>query len=292
MRNERNGCKKNYGKGQLESKSRLFRFDAKRCRSTILRYADGTGGRGSSGKSARPKEILFDCGRLFHYIAVMESEVILETHDERRRWLRIVAILAFITISYNLIEGLVSIFFGADDESLSLFGFGVDSFVEVISGIGIAHMVWRMQNIGADVDSDRFEKTALRITGIGFIVLAVALPAGAIMSIVSDHRPDATVAGVIISLVSILTMWLLIREKRRAGAALQSQAVLADANCTRTCLQLSFVLLTASLLYELFRLPYVDAVGSLAIAWFAFREGRESFEKARTGKSCGCDGCH
>ena len=88
----------------------------------------------------------------------MESEVVLETHDERRRWLRIVAILAFITISYNLIEGLVSIFFGADDESLSLFGFGVDSFVEVISGIGIAHMVWRMQNIGADVDSDRFER--------------------------------------------------------------------------------------------------------------------------------------
>lgn len=278
--------------GQLDSKSRLFCFDARRIRSTILRYADGTGGRGSSGKPARHKEIHFDCGRLFHYIAVMESEVVLETQDERRRWLRIVAILAFITISYNLIEGLVSIFFGADDESLSLFGFGVDSFVEVISGIGIAHMVWRMQNIGADVDSDRFEKTALRITGIGFIVLAVALPAGAIMSIVSDHRPDATVAGVIISLVSILTMWLLIREKRRAGAALQSQAVLADANCTRTCLQLSFVLLTASLLYELFRLPYVDAIGSLAIAWFAFREGREAFEKARTGKSCGCDGCH
>lgn len=258
----------------------------------FITRTERAGWREFSGKPARHKEIHFDCGRLFHYIAVMESEVVLEAQDERRRWLRIVAILAFITISYNLIEGLVSIFFGADDESLSLFGFGVDSFVEVISGIGIAHMVWRMQNIGADVDSDRFEKTALRITGIGFIVLAVALPAGAIMSIVSDHRPDATVAGVIISLVSILTMWLLIREKRRAGAALQSQAVLADANCTRTCLQLSFVLLTASLLYELFRLPYVDAVGSLAIAWFAFREGRESFEKARTGKSCGCDGCH
>ena len=49
--------------------------------------------------------------------------------------------LAIFTIVYNIIEGLVSIAYGISDETLALFGFGVDSFVEVISGIGILHMV-------------------------------------------------------------------------------------------------------------------------------------------------------
>jgi len=46
-------------------------------------------------------------------------------------------VLAYITIFYNLAEGIVSVYFGLEDETLSLFGFGLDSFVEVISGVGI-----------------------------------------------------------------------------------------------------------------------------------------------------------
>lgn len=209
----------------------------------------------------------------------------------RRRWLRIVAILAFITIIYNVLEGIVSVYFGAGDESLSLFGFGVDSFVEVLSGLGVAHMTWRMRDGELNESSDGFERTALRITGTGFYILTVALPVGAILSIVYDHRPEATVAGVVISLLSILTMWFLIQAKRRAGTALGSEAVLADANCTMACLQLSLVLFVASILYELFHLPYIDAIGAFVIAWLVFKEGRESFEKARTGNcGCSCDG--
>ena len=78
--------------------------------------------------------------------------------------------------------------------------------------------------------------------------------------------------------------------KLKIGKALNSDAIIADANCTRTCFYLSFILLGASGLYELFHISYFDILGSLGIAYFAFKEGREAFEKVRSGNlACNCD---
>ena len=82
--------------------------------------------------------------------------------------------LALITIYYNLLEGAVSVFFGFQDETLSLFGFGVDSFVEVISGIGVWHMIHRFRQ-STDEKIDRFEQRALKITGTAFYLLTAGL---------------------------------------------------------------------------------------------------------------------
>jgi len=198
--------------------------------------------------------------------------------------------LAKITVLYNIIEGLVSVFFAIDDETLSLFGFGVDSFVEVISGIGIWHMIGRI-NAAQSNEPDLFEKTALKITGTAFYLLTVGLLFSAGINLYQGHQPETTFWGVVISLISILTMWALIHFKMQAGKALASDAIIADANCTKTCLYLSFVLLFASLGYELTGFGGIDAIGAVLIAVFAFREGRESFEKAE-GKTCSCgDSC-
>jgi divalent metal cation (Fe/Co/Zn/Cd) transporter len=94
----------------------------------------------------------------------------------------------------------------------------------------------------------------------------------------------------VISLISIFTMWILIHFKLQAGKALGSDAVIADANCTKTCLYLSFVLLAASLGYEFTGFGGIDAIGATGIAIFAFREGKEAFEKA-AGKLCSCASC-
>jgi divalent metal cation (Fe/Co/Zn/Cd) transporter len=205
--------------------------------------------------------------------------------------LRTALILSLITIFYNLVEGIVSIYFGSQDETLALFGFGVDSFVEVISGIGIAHMIIRMK-YSKVVTRDKFEKTALRITGFSFLILAVGLVVGSIINIVQDSHPQTTVAGIIIAVLSIFTMYWLMTTKLKVGKALNSDAIIADANCTKTCFYLSFILLGASALYEIFGIGYFDILGSLAIAYFAFREGREAFEKVRTGNlACNCDDC-
>jgi divalent metal cation (Fe/Co/Zn/Cd) transporter len=195
--------------------------------------------------------------------------------------------LAVITILYNLVEGVVSVAFGLGDESLSLLGFGVDSFVEVISGFGVWHMVQRIRR-NPDSTRDRFERVALRITGTAFYILFVGLLATAVVNLITGHQPEATVWGIVVASVSIVTMWLLIYFKRKVGRALDSQAILADANCTRACLYLSVVLLVASVGYEVTGIGGIDTVGALIIAVLALKEGREAFQKAK-GLACCCD---
>ena len=197
--------------------------------------------------------------------------------------------LAIFTIGYNLIEGLVAIAYGISDETLALFGFGVDSFVEVISGIGILHMVLRMQNSEVEIH-DVFEKTALKITGYAFYTLASGLVIGSALNTYFNIKPETTLVGIIVSLISILTMYFLMNAKLKIGKVLNSDAIIADANCTKTCFYLSFILLAASGFYELFGIQYFDILGSLGIAYFAYTEGKEALEKAKSGKIiCNCD---
>lgn len=206
----------------------------------------------------------------------------------RHRQLRAALALAVITVAYNLVEGVVSVLLGASDEALALFGFGVDSFVEVISGIGILHMVMRMQRNPVE-QRDRFEVTALRVTGVAFFLLAAGLTAGGALSLVTGSTPRTTVPGLVISGVSLLTMWLLVRVKLRVGTALESEAIIADAHCTRACFRLSLVLLASSGVYALTGWGFVDALGSFAIAALALAEGREALQKARArGIACSC----
>ena len=192
--------------------------------------------------------------------------------------------LAAITVFYNIGEGIVSVFFGASDESLSLFGFGLDSFVEVISGLGIWHMVARVRkNAGPNA---LFEKRALKITGFSFYVLACGLIVTAFLNIYSRSQPATTFWGIVISLISIATMMILMTAKTRVGRKLGSDAIIADAKCTRTCVYLSIVLLLSSILFEILKIGYIDSIGALGIAFYAFMEGRESIEKSK-GKITG-----
>jgi hypothetical protein len=188
--------------------------------------------------------------------------------------------LSLFTIFYNIAEGLISISFGAHDETLTLFGFGIDSFIEVMSGIGILAMVLRVrQNLGAP--RSQFEQNALRITGSSFYILAVGLGATAVYNLFTAHKPGTTIPGLIISLVSIAVMGVLVIGKRKTGRALGSAPILADANCTMVCIYMSVVLLSSSLLYKFTGLGYVDSLGALGLIYFSINEGREAFLKAK-----------
>ncbi len=199
--------------------------------------------------------------------------------------------LALFTIFYNLAEGLVSISFGVQDEALTLFGFGIDSFIEVASGLGILAMVLRIR-ANPDTPRSQFEKTALRITGTSFYLLAVGLTATAIINLVTGHKPETTLPGVIISLVSISFMWLLVSAKRRVGHALHSAPILADANCSLVCIYMSLVLLAASFVYQLTGFGFIDSLGAIGLIYFSVKEGREAFEKAAGAEACSCgEGC-
>ena len=195
--------------------------------------------------------------------------------------------LSLFTIFYNVAEGLVSMTLGYKDETLTLFGFGVDSFIEVMSGIGIAIMILRIQQ-NPESSKNEFEVKALKITGFSFYLLSAGLLAGIVINIIDKHKPATTFWGIIISLVSILVMvWLLI-AKRNVGIKLQSEPILSDSNCTKVCVYMSIVLLASSLIYELTGFAYADAIGAAGLIYFSISEGKEAFEKAK-GKICCCD---
>ena len=195
--------------------------------------------------------------------------------------------LGYFTVFYNLLEGLVSVFFGVNDEALTLFGFGVDSFIEVLSGIGIVAMVYRIRQ-NPDTPRSQFERTALQITGTSFYLLAGGLALTAIYNIYAGHKPETTLPGLIISLVSIAMMWALVAGKRRVGRLLDSAPILADANCTLVCIYMSLVLLAASIIYQLTGFGFVDSIGALGLIYFSVKEGRESFQKAKD-MDCECE---
>jgi divalent metal cation (Fe/Co/Zn/Cd) transporter len=194
--------------------------------------------------------------------------------------------LSLFTIFYNIIEGIVSMVLGYADETLSLFGFGADSFIEVMSGIGIAIMILRIKH-NPNSPKSTFEITALKITGTAFYLLSAGLLAGIVINLINHHKPDTTLLGIIISLVSIVVMVWLMNAKRGIGKKLHSEPIIADANCTKVCVYMSLVLLLSSLIYELTGFAYADVIGAAGLVYFSITEGKEAFEKAK-GNECAC----
>ena len=199
--------------------------------------------------------------------------------------------LSLFTIFYNIIEGLVSMALGFQDETITLFGFGVDSFIEVISGIAIAVMISRIKNNPESSKSD-FEIKALKVTGFSFYILSFGLAAGIIINLITKHQPETTYWGIVISLISILVMVWLMNAKKKVGVKLKSDPIIADSNCTKVCVYISIVLLVASFIYEITGFAYADVIGSIGLIYFSITEGKEALEKAK-GKECCCDkNCH
>ena len=196
--------------------------------------------------------------------------------------------LALFTVFYNFAEGLISIYFGAQDETLTLFGFGVDSFIEVMSGVGILAMVLRIRQ-NPETPRSQFEQTALRITGTSFYILAAGLGATGIYNLFTVHKPATTLPGLIISIISITVMWALVMGKRKVGHALASAPILADANCTMVCIYMSVILLVSSLIYQFTGFGLIDSLGAFGLIYFSIREGKEAFEKAANANAICCD---
>ena len=148
-------------------------------------------------------------------------------------------------------------------------------------------MVTRIQ-ANPNSNRDKYERTALRITGFSFYALVLTLAATSIYNITTGQQPTTTFWGVIISVISIAIMWGLVIWKTKIGKALNSDAIIADAECTKVCIYMSLVLLVSSGLYYFIKIPYIDSIGALVLAYLSFREGQECFEKAKSDKHCAC----
>lgn len=205
------------------------------------------------------------------------------TTNEQKLYLKAYQLSLF-TIIYNVIEGLVSMAVGYQDETLTLVGFGVDSFIEVISGIGIAVMILRIKQ-NPESSKSPFEINALKVTGTSFYLLSLGLFAGIIQNLISHHKPETTFWGIVISVISILVMIWLMNAKKSVGKKLHSDSIIADSNCTKICVYMSLILLISSLLYQLTGFAYADVIGTAGLIYFSVSEGKEAFEMAK-GKKC------
>jgi divalent metal cation (Fe/Co/Zn/Cd) transporter len=190
--------------------------------------------------------------------------------------------LEYFTIAWNSLEGAVAVVAGLIAGSISLVGFGIDSFIELTSG---AALLWRM-SIDADVPRrERSERLALRIIGICFITLAAYLANESVADLIRRQAPEHRIPGIVLACVSLLVMPLLSRAKRRVGTALGSAAMHADAKQTDFCAYLSAILLGGLLLNALFGLGWADPVAALIMAPVIGKEGIEAI-RGRTCRDC------
>jgi divalent metal cation (Fe/Co/Zn/Cd) transporter len=187
--------------------------------------------------------------------------------------------LEYFTVAWNSIEGLVAVITGVIAGSISLVGFGIDSFIEVTSG---SVLLWRM-SVDADVHGrERNEKRALRVVGGCFLLLSAYIAYESATDLWSKRAPEHSVAGIILACVSLVVMPLLSRAKRKVGHALSSVAMHADAKQTEFCTYLSAILLAGLMLNAVFGFWWADPAAALIMVPIIAKEGIEGLQ----GKGC------
>jgi hypothetical protein len=186
------------------------------------------------------------------------------------------------TIAYNVVEGIVAVVAGAAAGLVSLVGFGIDSGIEVAAATVVLHRL-SAELRGGEIDEGK-ERRALRFIAFTFFALAAYVTVEGIRRLTGAETPDASPIGVVLTGASVVIMPWLARAKRRAGEALGSRLVVADAAETRLCAWLSLSTFAGLVAYSAFGWTWLDAIAGFVIAGFAVIEGREAWEG-----ELGCD---
>lgn len=205
---------------------------------------------------------------------------------ERARLLARGLRLEALTVAWNVVEGAVSVVAALAAGSVALLGFGIDSFVEMSSGIVL---IWRFRAERHARDADevaRLDLRAHRLVGLSLFLLAAWVAFDAVHALWTAERPEASVAGIVITFLSLVVMQWLARAKRRTARALASRALEADSFQTTACFWLSVVTLAGIGLNAVLGWWWADPVAALGMTWFLVLEGREAWR----GEDCGCGG--
>jgi divalent metal cation (Fe/Co/Zn/Cd) transporter len=188
--------------------------------------------------------------------------------------------LEYFTIGWNSLEGLIAVGAGALAGSISLVGFGVDSFIEVSSG---AALLWRMAVDADEGRRERIELLTVRAVGVSFVALAAYVSWSAVGDLVAGTPPETSAAGIVLACFSLVVMPLLSRAKRRLARAMGSGAMHADAKQTEFCTYLSAILLVGLVLNALFGWWWADPLAGLIMVPIIAKEG---FDALRGDPCC------
>lgn len=174
------------------------------------------------------------------------------------------------TITWNVIEGVIALAAGGAASSAALIGFGLDSFVEVLSAAAVA---WQF----SARDPETRERAALRVIAIAFFALAAYVAIDAVLALIGLREPEHSVVGIVLAAVSLAVMPLLSWAERRTGRELGSASAVADSKQTLLCAYLSAAVLLGLVAHAVLGWAWADAIAALAIAVFAVREGVEAW---------------
>ena len=213
-------------------------------------------------------------------------DVALGTPRSRAAALRGALRLEYLTVGWNVIEGLVAVGAALAAGSVALLAFGIDSFVECASG---AILIWRLRAERTAADQaavERLDRRAHQLVGWSLFALAAWVVFDASHSLWTQERPEPSPVGIGLLVVSIAAMGWLARAKRRAAAALRSRALEADSFQTSACFWLSVVGLVGITLNAVVGWWWADPAAAFGIALLLVKEGREGLR----GESC-CDDC-
>jgi hypothetical protein len=188
---------------------------------------------------------------------------------------RRIQLLVGFTIAYNAVEGVVALAAGSVANSAALIGFGLDSLIEMSSALVVAWQFFGGRH-------EQREQRALRGVAVSFFALAGFVTVSAVSSLLTGRAPDPSTVGIVIAALSLLVMPTVSLAQRRAGAELGSGSAVADSKQTLLCSYMSGVLLLALLANSLAGWWWADALGALAIAALAVREGMIAWR----GDSC------
>jgi divalent metal cation (Fe/Co/Zn/Cd) transporter len=217
-------------------------------------------------------------------MALQPSSVNLAREPGRAALVRRGHRLAWFTISWNALEGLVAIASGVAAGSIALIGFGADSYVEVFGG---AVVWWRLaaERRGRAV-SEAAERRAVRLIAVSFFLLAAGVAAESTRALLLGEHPGESLPGIGLAVVSLVVMPLLARAKRRVGRQLGSQAVQADATETTLCVWLSGIVLAGLGLNALVGWWWADPVAAFGVVYVAAREGIENWQAEHVDDCC------
>lgn len=193
--------------------------------------------------------------------------------------------LEHLTVGYNIVEGLIAVIAATAAGSVALLGFGVDSFIESLSG---AILIWRLRAESRSSTSaaiQALDRKAERWVGVSFFVLAAYIAWEAAASLVEGRRPEITWIGIGLTVISVAIMWWLGAAKRRAARELGSRALEADAFQTTVCWWLSLITLGGVGLNAALGWWWADPVSALGMSALLLREGREAWS-GRPCESC------
>ena len=199
----------------------------------------------------------------------------------RGRWLE------WLTLSWNLVEGGIAMTAAFAASSIVVLGFGVDSFVECASSIVL---LWRLyaERKATPERIEQVDRRAHRLVGLTLFALAAFIAFDGSRALWLHQQPDTSIAGLVLSAVSIPVMLWLARAKRRVAAAIGSRALEADSFQTTACMWLSVITVVGVGANAALGWWWADPLAAIAMTYFLVTEGREAWR----GEDCCDDGCH